>query len=411
MRYKILLTTCAVLSIFFLTAQKTQNKAFAITGSTRGNLEWANVQLIDLNTGEVLQSVFDNKNSSYGVFNARSGQAIQTKDARGNITDQTKLPFATFSAALAYDQKHERLYYTPISVNQLRYIDLKGNSPKVYYFESEQFSKITNLIDPASNITRMVIAGDGNGYALSNDGNHLIRFTTSRSPVITDLGALTDDASNGSNSIHAKQTSWGGDMVADASGNLYVVTAYHFVFKVTISSKVAVYLGQIQGLPAAFTTNGAVVGNDGSLVVSSANSVDGYYSVDMKSWQATKIVAQGQVYNTSDLANGNLAFTPKPENVNLITRETMKDDRIMLYPNPVTTGLVNISFNNKETGRYDIQLVDQLGQVISKKTVDIVYKGQIESLPVSARLAHASYLVKVVSRNQKIVFSDKIVVQ
>src|SRR5882757_4388161 len=105
MRYKILLTTCAVLSIFSLTAQKSPNKAFAITGSTRGSLEWANVQMIDLNTGEVLQSVFDNKNSSYGVFNARSGQAIQLKDAKGNITDQTKQPFATFSAALAYDKK------------------------------------------------------------------------------------------------------------------------------------------------------------------------------------------------------------------------------------------------------------------------------------------------------------------
>jgi hypothetical protein len=411
MRYKTLLTTCAVFSVFSLTAQKSQNKAFAITGSTRGSLEWANVQMIDLNTGEVLQSIFDNKNSTYTAFNARSGKAIQLKDAKGNITDQTRQPFSSFSAALAYDQKHNRLYYTPMFINELRYIDLNGNSPRIYYFEGEQFSHATNLNDPAANITRMAIASDGNGYGLSNDGNHLVRFTTGRTPVISDLGALTDDANNGSNSVHAIQTSWGGDMVADASGNLFVITAYHWIFKVSIASKVAVYLGQIQGLPPSFTTNGAVVDNDGNLVVGSANSVDGYYSVDMKSWQATKMVSQGQVYNASDLANGNLAFTPKAQAVNLITRDETRDNRIMLYPNPVTTGLVNISFNNKETGRYDIQLVDELGRMISKKTVDIAYKGQIEAMPVSSRLARGSYLVKVVSSNQKTVFADKIIVQ
>ena len=89
MRYKILLTTCAVFSILSLTAQKTQNRAFAITGSMKGSMEWMNVQLIDLNTGEVLRSVFDNKQSAFTAYNARSGQSIQVKDARGMVTDQT----------------------------------------------------------------------------------------------------------------------------------------------------------------------------------------------------------------------------------------------------------------------------------------------------------------------------------
>jgi hypothetical protein len=62
----------------------------------------------------------------------------------------------------------------------------------------------------------MVIASDGNGYALTNDGNHLIRFTTGKDPVITDLGALTDDASNANNSVHSRK-GFGGDMIADAS--------------------------------------------------------------------------------------------------------------------------------------------------------------------------------------------------
>jgi hypothetical protein len=77
-------------------------------------------------------------------------------------------PFATNSAAMAYDKKHERLYYTPMNINQLRYIDLKDKSPKVYYFEDEPFGAVTGMGDLNNQVTRMVIASDGNGYALSN---------------------------------------------------------------------------------------------------------------------------------------------------------------------------------------------------------------------------------------------------
>ena len=77
----------------------------------------------------------------------------------------------------------------------------------------------------------MVIASDGNGYALTNDANHLIRFTTGKNPVITDLGALSDDASNANFSVHSRK-GYGGDMIADASGNLYLLTANRNVFKI-----------------------------------------------------------------------------------------------------------------------------------------------------------------------------------
>ena len=46
----------------------------------------------------------------------------------GNIL---QAPFATGVAAAAYDKKHNRLYFTPMFVDQLRYIDLK--TMKVYY--------------------------------------------------------------------------------------------------------------------------------------------------------------------------------------------------------------------------------------------------------------------------------------
>jgi hypothetical protein len=81
---------------------------------------------------------------------------------------------------MAYDKKHERLYYTPMGINQLRYIDLKAKTPTVYYFEDEAFGTVSSFGDAPNQITRMVIASDGNGYALTNDANHLIKFTTGK---------------------------------------------------------------------------------------------------------------------------------------------------------------------------------------------------------------------------------------
>src|SRR6185503_11770597 len=133
---------------------------------------------------------------------AANGSSLRVKTVVvNNNSNQYDKPFATNSAAMAYDKKHERLYYTPMGINQLRYIDLKSN--KIYYFENEPFGTVTHVGDGANQICRMVIASDGNGYALTNDGNHLIRFTTDKNPVITDLGALTDDAANATNSIHS----------------------------------------------------------------------------------------------------------------------------------------------------------------------------------------------------------------
>ena len=213
MKYKILLSL-VVLSISVLSfSQQKKITAYAITSEKQGQFVWTEVKLIDLTTGEVLQKIYENNKTDYQVFEAREGKPIAIKDSRGAITDNTKLPFSTFSAACAYDKKHNRLYYTPMYVNELRYIDLSAATPKIYYFSSESLSTATNLKDEANHITRMAIGADGSGYAISNDGNHFVKFTTGRKPTITDLGSLIDDASNGAVSVHNRCTSWGGDMV------------------------------------------------------------------------------------------------------------------------------------------------------------------------------------------------------
>jgi hypothetical protein len=412
MKYKILLPLVALFITSIATAQKKKLTAYAITSSQQGQFVWTDVKLIDLTTGEVLQQVYENNKSQYQVYDARQGKIIQVKNANGAITDNSRLPFSTFSAACAYDKKHNRLYYTPMFVNELRYIDLAAPSPKIYYFTGESLSKAANLNDEAKHITRMVIAVDGNGYALSNDGNHLVKFTTGRNPVITDLGALQDDPSNEKISVHNRCTSWGGDMIAAADGSLYLVSANHSIFNIDVNNRSAKYLGGIDGLPARYTSNGAVVGDNGKLIVSSANSTEGYYEVDMKSWKATKVKSNGTVFNTSDLANGNIAFDneTRAETRPLVTRP-YSSSRISMYPNPVSEGMFRVSFDSEELGRYDIQLLDITGRVLVQKPVAIANRGQVVQVDLNTHVSKGVYFVKVLGTNKKSVFADKIIVE
>ena len=397
--------------------QQTQRTAYAITGGQKGQFNWTEVKLIDLNTGEVLQSIYEN-GKSLQVFNARTGKPIVNTTAKATAPDNNNLPFSTYSAACAYDKKHNRLYYTPMGINQLRYIDLNGREPRIFYFEGEAFGRVASLQDEANHVTRMVIAYDGNGYALSNDANHLLKFSTGKKPALSDLGNLVDGEKNGAVSVHNKCSSWGGDLIADAFGNLFLVSARQAVFSIDLKSRIADFKGYITGLPANYTTNGAVVDGDGNVIVSSANSVNGYYTVDLNTLKATVIPSKGQVYNTSDLANGNLALQREADQkasavsaAQVNRRDEIRNSNITVYPNPVTEGMVRLYFNNQQAGRYKLQLVDLAGRVLTEQMVTIASRIQVEEVVLDPKFARGMYMVKLLDGKKKALFADKILVQ
>jgi hypothetical protein len=380
-----------------------------------------------VNLDDELNKVNGNNNSNNNV-NINTDVRIKRTVVVMGQKIQTDKPFSTNSAAMAYDKKHERLYYTPMGINQLRYIDLKSN--KIYYFEDEPFGTVKGMGDQSNQITRMVIASDGNGYALTNDGNHLIRFTTGKKPTITDLGSLSDDAKNGNISVH-NAGGFGGDMIADASENLYLVTANRNVFKFPIESKVATHMGTIKGLPRGFSTNGAMVEEGSKVIVASSESTVGYYRFDLTTMQAEQVSSEGNVFNASDLANGNLAFAKKKkekkEEEQVVTEEpkqtitqeetartrkpeVFNENSISVYPNPVTNGAVKVSFNDLPAGKYQVQLLDLSGKLISAQEVNINNKMQVENFNLPD-VAKGSYLIKVVSEPNKVSVTNKLVVQ
>lgn len=418
-------------------------KGFQITGEHK-NVDNLKIERKLVESGKLYDVVINVEPDIYDKFNEKANRSVHRnikENVHQNVNQNTRVlvvrktmrtnsnaPFATQSAACAYDKKHDRLYYTPMGINQLRYIDLKSKNPQVYFFEGESFGAMSGPGDVQNQITRMVIAGDGNGYALTNNANHLIRFSTNKKAVVTDLGALSDDATNGRHSVHNNNT-YGGDMVADKSGNLYLITAHRAVYKINIESRVAQYKGTIKGLPAGFTTNGAAVEKGTSVIVSSATATSGYYRFDVNKLVAEKVSESESVYNASDLANANLISYSKKDKEEavetIVTDEVIEalsakeiaplqqtnNAKITVFPNPVTSGTARVVFNNFKSGRYELQLLSMNGMLIQKKSIIINAKAQQTEINNLMGLAKGSYLVNVINEQGVLVKTEKIIVQ
>jgi hypothetical protein len=500
MKQKILLFLLASFVVFGVSAQKNKKvTAYAITANEKGATNWSEVRLVDITTGEEVEAVYS-PDQKPELLNARTGKAITRKTDDVSITSASPLqyrvtrnvdgqqvtlvqatpaagpaprtqvcattktvdgqtvtvirrtevshartaysvspdaPFATKSAACAYDKKHDRLYYTPMGIDQLRYIDMKSKTPKVFYFEDEPFGVFGKNRDIAKQITRMVFASDGNGYALTNDAHNLIRFTTGKKPEITDLGSITDAPGNAV-SIHSS-AGYGGDMIADEKKNLYLITANRHVFKISLENQTGTYVGPIMNLPRGFTTNGAIVDEGTTVIVSSAHSTQGYYKFDLNTLQAERISNGGPVFNASDLANGNLVDVKKqkkPREVKEVkdpvqdvvdTKEPAQPEQaversrkpeiaragaIAIYPNPVVTGgVVRVKFTDQPQGKYTMQLLDITGKLISTRSVTITNKVQEEQYRLPEMITSGNYLLKVTNDADQTSVVNKLIVQ
>jgi hypothetical protein len=406
--------TIVTVCINTLVQSQSDRFAYAITDINKEGANWSFLRKVDLQSGaysDVLLSGNDVSRLAYDAATKKQMTAPLTDARYGNLANAA---FGTGVAAAAFDKKHDRLYYTPMFFDQLRYIDLKTMT--VYFVNSVNLTgEVNKAADQSNIVTRMVIADDGNGYALTNDGNHLVRFTTGKKLEVTDLGTLVDAAENKGISVHNSCSSYGGDMIADNDGNLFVFSARNHVFQVNIESRVATHLGTISGLPANFTTNGAAVDENNKVLVTSAVDASSLYSVDPKTLVATALKSTAVPWHTADLANSNILETRKSVSApELIAgKPSPLSDKIQLYPNPVTTNQFNIQFNQTDGGgAYTVQVTDARGRQVTQKIVSVNSKGQtVSTIHLPAPSAKGIYIVKVNDANNKTVYSNKIVVQ
>jgi hypothetical protein len=225
-----------------------------------------------------------------------------------------------------------------------------------------------------------------------------------------------DDQANKGISVHNSCSSFGGDMIADDNGNLYVFSARNHVFKINIESKVATHLGSITGLPNGFTVNGAAVNDKNEIIVASATQASSLFTVDAKSLVATPYAITGPVFHSSDLANSNLLVSGnKPKGtVELMSRNTPAnsgDGKINIYPNPITNNQFVIQFNQLEAGSYTLQVTDVTGRQVVQQVVNVSGENHAQTVKLSSSASRGVYLVKVTDQGSKTVFSTKVVLQ
>ena len=379
------------------------NKAFAITSEMKGTIQWNAVKELDLSTGNVVRSIYSPSELKNVVFNFFNEKGIVSTDV-----SSLSIPTQNGVAATAFDAKNNRLYFSQMWGNDLRYFDLNSNELSVVINQDKNYS--TGVRNDESNvITRMTFASNGNGYAITNDGNQLIQFTTDSKPSVTNLGALIDSKKNNGISIHNQCTSWGGDVVADVYGNLYLFTAKNNVFKININTKVAEFIGSVKNITTNFTIIGTAVDTNGDIFVSSAISTENYYTINLSTLQAKPVnKTEASVFNASDLANSNLAYQ------NTLAKPALEqqnsNNNISVFPNPVVNNNFTLQFNTIPKGIYIIQLNDANGKtVVTNKVIINGLQNEIINLPkgISAGL----FLLKVSDTKGKNYFSEKIIVQ
>lgn len=405
----LLLTT--ILLITFNSNAQTDQFAYAVTDVTKEGSSWKVLRKLNLKTGEYSSVLLDGTDVNTKAFDASSKKQLAL-----NINGADKMlqsPFTSGVAAIALDKKRNRLFFTPMGFNQLRYIDL--STMKVYYVTDQAFSPVTNKQHgPGKIISRMVITPDGIGYGISNDATEFIQFTTGAKPMVKQLGSLIDAPENKSISVHNSCTSFGGDIVSDDKGNLVLLTGVNYVFKINPETKLASYTGHIEGLPKEFTTNAAVVNTDGQLLLSSAVGNVSNYLLDVKTLKASPFESNAIAYHTSDLANSNYLSTTKNPFKTIGSIPALKSNQptaINIYPNPIfEDSKFNVEFKGIKAGNYVVELVDIAGQPTYQRKISLASKTNTQTISFPPVTAKGLYLVRVVSTDKKQVFEQKLVV-
>lgn len=365
--------------------------AYVVTDSVRLGTKWFYLRSVDTRTGQYSNSLLRllNGPDTLPVNNVPNGVA-----------------------AIGYDKKNKRLYFTPMQLDRLSYVDLR--SMQIYTVANNFTGLVPKTPDQGNIITRMVIGEDDKGYALTNNGKALIRFSTGNNPSIVNMGSLQDAAGN-LVSVHESCSSYGGDIIADDEGHLYLVTLRNHVFRIKLQTRVAQYLGTVSGLPVNFTTNGVAVNQHNELVLASSLDATDLYKVSLNSMAATPLQA-GSLWHAADLANSNLLKSRLQEHRSLpgmiVSNEKIVNAGIQLFPNPVTTNEFRIQFMEMEAGDYTVDVMDVRGAIIVSKEVKIgLSKTNIVSINLPVITGKGIFIVRINDKNNQTYYREKIVVQ
>ena len=179
------------------------------------------------------------------------------------------------------------------------------------------------------------------------------------------------------------------------------------VFKINPQTMAADNLGAIKNLPQDYTINGAAVNAEGKIVVSCASKIDHYYAVDASTWEAVVLPKQQQeVFNASDLASSHVLYESAASAKNV---SVSGNSVVTVYPNPVVSRTVTVSFDKFAGSNHTIQLVDAAGHNILSKVVN-ANSGTNTQIILPSSVRSGMYILKVIDNAGKEQYAGKIIV-
>lgn len=386
-------------------------KFFAVTGEEYESVNWIAFRQFDLGEASTVKTLYVPAETNEVVYDALTASPLlNAADAAKSTNPQScGCMNNRMVAAIAYDELDNRLYYTQMLGNQLRYIDLNSDKPKSYAVTTQLLKHFSNQPGEASVITRMCFGANGFGYALTNDNEHLIQFSTKKQADIADLGSLIDAKTNGDHSVKTQFKSWGGDLIADANGALYLFAMQRGVFKINLATRVATYLGDIQNIPSDYSINAAMSAGGADVIVASSTNTSTYYRVDLTTLHANPLnTTKAQVYNVSDFANANLAFDNNKAKSSVVAK-TLNQIAVSIYPNPVTNHNFTLQLSNFETGKYIIEVSQVQGKKILQHELTIS-GSQSEKITLPSAAAAGAYLIKIINNKGESVYTNKVII-
>ncbi|SEM54612.1 Por secretion system C-terminal sorting domain-containing protein [Chryseobacterium taichungense] len=367
-----------------------QQDFFALVGKDTPNIVFNDFRAIDLANGNSGEKIFTADTSAKVFSQTRNGLVTEDKNAYNNAQ-------AMNMATLAYDASNNNLVYIPMFSSNIYVLNAK--SKEITLIENN-VARVSSC-DINSHFTRMATGYDGNIYAVNNSGTQFLKISRIGSQyVVSDLGIITDDASNGKNSFTTIETGFGGDMIADADNNFYIFSASGNVFKVSTKDLKAKFVGKISGIPDNYSVNGSAVNSNGKVVIASAKGA-ALYEVDLNTLQAVQLPGQENLH-IYDLASKYFA------NDKAVLNNVFAN--LDIYPTRVDEKLININVNDKSVkGNIKLNIFDLSGKNVMDQNLS-VKNGSLNQQVYLKNLVNGAYLVNITDDSGKVLLNKKIIV-
>lgn len=346
------------------------------TGLTKGKIQFNDFRKIDseeLSLSNVLLTKADRVN-------------FESKE-----TEITKVCNCGNYIAAMTESMNGNLFYLPMHSEQVVMVNSSNKSGVLIDIPNSQL----NVRDQSTFHARMTTASDGYMYSLNNIGSELLRI--SPNGTVQNLGGIPQLAEFAKAS-GVETSVYGGDLIADAFGNIYAITASANVFKINIRNLNAEFLGSIKGLPDNFTINGAAVDKEGKVVLGTSSLHKALYSLDFSTLEASfKADYDLAVYDMSS-----------PYFLRENVRDAIIDLRsnYSLYPTVVKNSQLNIVSNSNERSKLDITVWDLNNKVIYSNSVNIQSVGEFQ-VKLGGSLQPGIYILKAVNQDGNEVINTK----